>query len=205
LRLSRRLSYANVTASLALFVALGGTSYAVLRVDSKDVVDNSLRSRDIRNHTLRGNDFRKDGIGGAAIKERALARVPRATNADSVGGSTADELHVRCPAGTTAVATMCFESGARPAEGFLTATSICDQENRALATLPELDTFIRDGGSVNAQGEWTSSVYLEEGLPDASTSERLHALLLRATGEVDHARVRAPNPHPFRCVALPSN
>ncbi len=52
-RFATQLTYANVVATLALFVALGGTSYAVLHVGSDDVVDNSLRSRDIRNNTLR--------------------------------------------------------------------------------------------------------------------------------------------------------
>ena len=183
---------------------LGGTSYAMLQIDSRDVVDNSLHSKDIRDRTLRGNDFRRNGIGGGAIKERALDRVPQATNAESVCGRTADDLRVRCPTGTTAGATVCFESTARPAEGFLTATNICNPANRLLATFAERDTFIRRSGSVSSDGEWTSSVYLE-GPADASTSERLHALLLRGAGEVDHARVRAPNPHPFRCVALPSN
>jgi hypothetical protein len=191
-------------ASLALFVALGGTSYAVLRVDSRDIVDNSVRGEDIRNRTLRGNDVRRNSLGGGAVKERAFARVPQAANADSVGGRTAEDLRVKCSTGTGAVAAVCFESTARPPEDFLTATAICAQENRSLPTLAELDVFIRRSGNVDNQGEWTSSVYLE-GPAEAPMSERLHALLLRSAGELDHARVRAPNPHPFRCVALPSN
>jgi hypothetical protein len=47
-------------------------------------------------------------------------------------------------------------------------------------------------------------VFLEQP-STASTFERLEALLVRNFGDVDHARVNAPNPHPFRCVALPSN
>ena len=57
-RIRSRLTYANVVATLALFIALGGTSYAVLRVGTDDVVDNSLRSRDIRDNTVRGRDIR---------------------------------------------------------------------------------------------------------------------------------------------------
>ena len=202
-KLRRHLSYANVTASIALFVALGGTSYAVLRVDSRDVVDNSLRSRDIRNHTLRGSDVRRGGIGGRAIRERTLGSVPRATQADRLGGKSAEDLTLRCPADTVAVAAICIESAARSAQGFLTASNICDQQARGLPTMPELDAFI-GAHALSNEGEWTASVYLE-GPPEASTFERLHALLLRGTGVVDHARVNAPNPHPFRCVALPSN
>jgi hypothetical protein len=204
LKLRRHLSYANVMASLALFVALGGTSYAVVRIDSREIVDDSVRSKDIRNQTLRGKDVRRNSIGGGAVKELALAQVPRAATADSVEGRTAEELRVKCPAATSAVAGVCIEPEVRSAEGFLTATNICDREDRALATMPDLDAYVRSGGNVSNDGEWTSSVYLEPP-PEASTFERLHALVLRGTGVVDHARVNAPNPHPFRCVALPSN
>jgi len=38
----RRLSYANVVATLALFVALGGSSYAAIRITGKNVVDGTL-------------------------------------------------------------------------------------------------------------------------------------------------------------------
>src|ERR671911_305022 len=90
------------------------------------------------------------------------------------------------------------------AASFLTAVNICERGRRDLPTFAQLDVFTRAHGGVSNAGEWTSSVYLE-GPPEASTFERLHALLLRGTGVVDHARVNAPNPHPFRCVALPSN
>ena len=71
--------------------------------------------------------------------------------------------------------------------------------------MPQLDTFIRVHGRVSNEGEWTASVYLEGPAEAEYVSSASHALLLRGTGDVDHARVNAPNPHPFRCVALPSN
>ena len=40
--LRRRLSYANIVASLALFVALGGTGYAAVTITSKNVKDGTL-------------------------------------------------------------------------------------------------------------------------------------------------------------------
>ena len=56
--LLRHLTYANVVATLALFIAIGGSSYAALSLGSGDVADNSLRSRDIRNNDLRSRDVR---------------------------------------------------------------------------------------------------------------------------------------------------
>jgi hypothetical protein len=43
-----RLSYANVTATLALFVALGGRAYAAATISGADVVDESLTGADIK-------------------------------------------------------------------------------------------------------------------------------------------------------------
>ena len=45
-------------ALLALAIALGGTSYAAVKVGSGDVRNNSLTSKDIRNNTIRSGDVR---------------------------------------------------------------------------------------------------------------------------------------------------
>lgn len=67
--LKPRLTYANVVATLALFVAIGGSSYAAVQLTGKDirkgaitakhVKNNSLRSGDVRNRSLLARDFRK--------------------------------------------------------------------------------------------------------------------------------------------------
>ena len=61
----RRPSPALVIALLALFVALGGTSYAVKKIGSRQIADNSVKSVDVRNNNLTGTDI-KDGslLGG---------------------------------------------------------------------------------------------------------------------------------------------
>ena len=63
-----RPSPAMVVSLIALFVALGGTSYAV--------ATGSIDSREIKNYTLTGKDMRKDGVGGITIKESRLGPVP---------------------------------------------------------------------------------------------------------------------------------
>jgi hypothetical protein len=65
-RLRRHLSFANVTSLLALFVALGGTSYAALTITSRDVKNNSLTSADIRNGTLLQKDFKRGQLRAGA-------------------------------------------------------------------------------------------------------------------------------------------
>jgi hypothetical protein len=46
-----RITYANVVATLALFVALGGSAYAVSKITGADVQDRSLTSRDLRSNS----------------------------------------------------------------------------------------------------------------------------------------------------------
>jgi hypothetical protein len=53
-----RLTFANVVSLVALFVALGGSSYAALRIGTGQIVNNSVRSRDLRNNDVRSGDVR---------------------------------------------------------------------------------------------------------------------------------------------------
>jgi hypothetical protein len=64
-------------ALLALFMAMGGSAYALI-VTSGTIKNNTIRSVDVRNGALLGKDFRKDGVGGGAIKESTLGTVPGA-------------------------------------------------------------------------------------------------------------------------------
>jgi hypothetical protein len=77
-RFRARLTYANVMATLALFVALGGTGYAASQITSQD----------IKNRTIKGGDIRKDTITGTEIRESRLRQVPSALN--SVNSQVAD-------------------------------------------------------------------------------------------------------------------
>jgi hypothetical protein len=105
--LRRRPSPAFVIACVALFVSLGGVSYAVATgsIDSRELKNNSVRSKDVRNNTLRTFDIRNNEVRGfdirnstvqgrdvafntltgADISESSLTKVPSAATADSAG------------------------------------------------------------------------------------------------------------------------
>jgi hypothetical protein len=207
------MTYANLVATLALFVALGGTSYAVSRIGSDDVVDNSLRSRDVRNNTLRSwdirertiraRDVRRDSLGSGVVRESGLGVVPRATDADRVGGARAEDLRLKCPLDTVPKAGVCIEISTRSPDGFLGAINRCDQAGRALITMPQLDRFLRSSEPL-PQPEWTASVYRNT-QNGPNPFDELEAILLSGTGNVSYDRVYLAVQHPFRCVALPSN
>jgi hypothetical protein len=196
-----------------LFVALGGTSYAVLHIDSGDVQDNSLRSRDVRNGTLRSRDvrdrsllardLRPNSLGGGVVKESAVGRVPRALNADRLGGAPAQDFRLRCPSGTVGEIGVCIESSARAPTGFFGAMSTCDQLGRGLVTMPQLDRFARSNGPL-PQPEWTGSVYRNPANGPNPVDE-LETVLLSGFGQVGYERVYLAVQHAFRCAALPSN
>jgi len=60
-RRTRRLSYANVTSSPALFIALGGVSWAAATLPANSVgkrqLDNAVTGRKVANGGLRAADF----------------------------------------------------------------------------------------------------------------------------------------------------
>jgi hypothetical protein len=69
-RLRKHLTFANTIALIALFVALGGTSYAAIRIGSKQIRNNSVRSVDIRNKTIKSVDI-APGVIGATLQSSA--------------------------------------------------------------------------------------------------------------------------------------
>lgn len=61
-RVRKHLSFANVTALIALFVALGTGAYAANTINSRDVINNSLKNKDLKRNTIRGNKVREASL-----------------------------------------------------------------------------------------------------------------------------------------------
>ncbi len=197
-RIRRRCTYANVVATLALFVALGGSSYAALQVSSREIVDNSIRSKDIRNRTITQKDVGRNALGGTNIKESRLGTVPRASGLTAKG---AGRLKLRCPAGTEPAAGECFESSTQQPSSYYSATGTCGATNlgnRRLPTHAELVAFFAAGHSAAAGGELTANAVEDPDGPEV-------ARVLIAVGNGGLAFDQASAQHPFRCVTNPSN
>ena len=67
-------SFSNVVALMALFVALGGTSYAATRIGSKQIKNNSVRGVDIKNRTIKSRDIAR-GVIGSTLQSTAAQAV----------------------------------------------------------------------------------------------------------------------------------
>ena len=70
-------SPAMVVALTALFLALGGSAYALV-ITGKSIRNGSVTGADIRNGGLASRDMKRDSIGGIAVKESRLGVVPEA-------------------------------------------------------------------------------------------------------------------------------
>ena len=68
MRLRERLTYANVMSTLAIFVALGGSSYAALTISGTS----------IENRSIPATKLKRNSITGKEVRESRLSRVPRA-------------------------------------------------------------------------------------------------------------------------------
>jgi hypothetical protein len=77
-KLRSRLTYANVMASIAVFIALGGTSYGLARgtIGSSELKNNSVRSKDIRNNQVSSADVRNSGLLAKDFKRGQLPAGP---------------------------------------------------------------------------------------------------------------------------------
>jgi hypothetical protein len=196
--LRRRLTYANVVATLALFIALGGTSYATLQ----------LTGRNIRDSSLTGKELLRNSVGGRPIKESRLDAVPRARNADRLNGVTAGRLLVRCPNDAVPVSDVCIEKTPRAAAPYTLAAVACEIVNkrqtlgRRLPSHDELMTAIGDYGITLAPGgELTHNVY-----PSSANPGGLDVLYITEPGgSVALTPDTAAGARAFRCVTDPLN
>jgi hypothetical protein len=86
-----RPSPAMMVAILALFVALGGTSYAAVTlgknsVGSKQLKKNSVTAEKIKKDSIPGNRVKSNSLSGRQINESSLTMVPLAAQAEELGG-----------------------------------------------------------------------------------------------------------------------
>jgi hypothetical protein len=192
--LRQRLTYANVMSTLAVFIALGGSSYAALSINGSSIKKRSISAKKLKRNT----------ITGAEIRESRLDRVPRARQADSLGGFTADELRVRCPLDTFPTADVCVERTPRTAVAYNSAILTCREvgtpagPGRRLPTHGEMTAALA-AVTLAPGGELTSEVY-----PSSSDPARLDVLYVTdQLGRVALTTDTSTGGKPYRCVTDP--
>jgi hypothetical protein len=200
-RMKDRLTYANVMATLALFIALGGSSYAAVKLSGSNIKPRSIPASKIK----------KNSLGGTEIRESKVAKVPAAARADSsaaadtagdaqkLGGQEPAAFKLSCPAGTSPAGGQCLETSLRAELPMWAASEDCVAAGRHLATFAELEGARRNGfpGLGNGNNYELSGTYYQD-----TTGE--HVVAVDASGnrlQGDYLTFAKP----FRCAALPTN
>jgi len=77
-QIRKRLTYANVMSSLAVFLVLGGaTAFAASQLDK-----NSVGSRQLKKNAVTAAKIKKNAVTGAKLRESTLGTVPGAASVD---------------------------------------------------------------------------------------------------------------------------
>lgn len=124
-RILRHLSFSNVIAVIALFVALGGAAYAGSKINGRKIVRASIGGAKLKDETITAKQIKKGTITGAQIKEGSLgANVIDLSNIGTV------------PLAQSAV-TATHAAKATSAQAAATATNATNAETAAKATTAE--------------------------------------------------------------------
>lgn len=135
-QLRKRLSYANVMSSIAVFLVLGGATAIAAdqlgknSVGSKQLKKNAVTTAKIKNNAVTTSKIKNGAVSGAKINLGSLGTVPNAAhagtadnaahanNADTVAGSTIRRIFYRSTSTTTATTLLSLNG--------LTLTATCE-------------------------------------------------------------------------------
>lgn len=95
-RLKERLTFSNVVAVIALFIALGGASYAAIEipknsVGTKQLKKNAVNSNKVKNHSLLAKDFKNGQIPKGVTGPKGSMGAAGPTGVDGIAGVTGAE------------------------------------------------------------------------------------------------------------------
>lgn len=93
-QIRKRLTYANVMSSIAVFLILGGASaiaagqLAKNSVGSKQLKNNAVTTKKVKSNAITTKKIKNDAVTGAKVKESSLGTVPSATKATTADSAT---------------------------------------------------------------------------------------------------------------------
>lgn len=192
------LSYANVMSTLAVFIALGGSSYAAV----------SISGSSLKHRSVGGTKLKRNTITGLEVRESRLGRVPRSEVADHLALAATLELTDRCPAGTVPAAGTCVEIAPRGIAPYGPAVRACmDVDARLPATRRRLPTHGELMAALTQQvvqfagDELTSEVFPSHTMPDGLDV----VFITDRVGSIGLTTASADGAKQFRCAVDPTN
>jgi hypothetical protein len=199
-----RISYANVVATLALLLAVGGTSYAAVHLSGKSLKNRSVAGKKLKKNTVTGTEVKETKLGKVPSASRAdtadsadtAAGASTSANASKLGGETPESYRVACPGGMIRLLDECFEPNLRTPNTPQLAMKECGAAGRRLPTYAELEAARQNGFNV---GVPPNNYELSASLTDLDDVVAVDPAGNRITVMFTDAT------RPFRCVATPTN
>ena len=124
-------------ALLALFVALGGTGYAVTKINGKV----------LKNRTVAAKKLKLDQVGGAEINESRLGKVPSAKEADNAAKATRATAADNADTAANANAAVTAQTAGSATEAAHAANADSANDAKALGGVPSLLVNMAGRGS----------------------------------------------------------
>lgn len=164
-RIRRHLTYANTMATVAVFIALGGASYAAVTlpknsVGGAQIKRNAVTGAKVRNSSLTGGDVKNRSLTAADFK--GSVRGPQGPAGPTGGTGAKGDTGVkgdRGPAGATNVVVRRKSAGALPAGAFTNDFALCQPGERATG----------GGGGFDANG---GNEIIQQSYPVLATGQR---------------------------------
>lgn len=151
-RIAKLLSFSNVVACLALFIALGGSVYAAGKINGKQIKGSSLpgnrikprtiAANRIKAKTLTGHQIKGNSLTGAQINQKTLTGISAAALSGVQYQVTTVPLSNNSRTGTTATV------GCPPATSVIGGGATVSNEEEA---------FVNDSGPNASQTGWTAT------------------------------------------------
>lgn len=148
-RLRRHLSYANVMASIAVFLAFGGVGYAAVTINGNSIKKQTIGAGKLKKGTLTSQQVKQNALGGSVIDESSLGTVPSAQTAASA--TTAGSANSANTANTAASADKA--TTATTAKSAETATHAFSADSAETATTATTATSATSAGSAATAGD----------------------------------------------------
>jgi trimeric autotransporter adhesin len=122
-QLQKRLTYANVMSSIAVFLILGGaTAFAAKKIGSNQLKANSVTTAKIKKNAVTAKKIRKNAVTTAKIKNGAITAAKITAGAVGTsqlanGGVTAEKIASNAVGNSQTQFVKVFQAGAVPAVG----------------------------------------------------------------------------------------
>lgn len=177
-RIRKRLTYANVMSSIAVFLLLGGAAYAAGQLPK-----NSVGTKQLKKNAVIGSKVKDASLTGADINLSSLGSVPsathasssdnathatnadNATNANSLQGHPASDFAVATSAGRVARSSTADLTTITNHAGFLQVAHVTISV--PAAQFVKVDAFY----TITGGGETYASFLRERGTPNVSPTE----------------------------------